>query len=140
VRDLPAWDVVWARVSRCLAEVATKVARKHPAAWSAMGRTQSDAFPFGAAVSFGKAANPSTDVEDVVISVSGHVDGDALRMSADVARGDGYVLADGPTIEVPLREAEQGLERVLESWLSELEVFLLQAAAPCVVRELSATR
>lgn len=129
MKDLPAWGAVYARVDRYLADLVSEVARMQPQLWSSVPRLRSDAFPFGATVSFGRGHRATAD-EDIVVSVSGHVDGDSLRMYCDVSRGDGYVLADGPTMIVPVREAKLDLVMMLERWLVELEVFLREEVAP----------
>jgi hypothetical protein len=127
------------RVDRCLADLAREVARRHPDVWSSFSRLRSDFFPFGANVGFGRGDRSTAD-EDVVVSVSGHVEGDSLRMYCDVSRGDGYVFADGPTVTVPVREAKTDLMTLLESWLVGLEAFLRDEATPLAVRELAAAR
>jgi hypothetical protein len=124
---------VYTRIDRGLADLAREVARQHPELWSSFSRLRSDIFPFRANVSFGRG-NPATADEDVVVSVSGHVDGDTLRMHSDVSRGDGYL--DGPTVIVPVSEAKENLVALLESWLTRLEVFLREEATPCPVSEL----
>ena len=137
VKDLPSWDAVWIRVRQCLADAVTEVAREHPAAWSSTYRARTEAFPFGATVSFGTGDRATAD-ESVVVSVSGFLDGDVLRMSADISRGDGFVLTDGPHAEVSVSDAERNLPELLEPWLNEIEAFLLRDAVSRVVRELSA--
>lgn len=137
MKRLPAWEALWMRVSTRLTEVTKKVTAAHPAAWSTISRNGTDAFPFRAAASFGRTGEPG--VEDVVVSVDCRVQGGNLRASVDVARGDGLVLADGPTVEVAASEVTKDLLGTLEPWLANVEEFLIEDALREVLRELADT-
>ena len=58
--------------------------------------------------------------EDVVVSVDCKDNDGALACSCDIARGDGYVLLDGPSCSVE----EEGADATLANWVAEVGSFL----------------
>jgi len=133
MKDPPIWDAVWDRVKLSLEEMAGAVKEVLPVVGCRISRTRSDTFPFDAAASFSRTG--ASDVEDAVVTVSGKAQGEQLHMSADVARGDGIILVDGPIVDVTAH-AKADLGRDLESWLIDIRIFLLQEAVQCLVCEL----
>jgi len=133
MKDLSTWDDVWVRVKLNLEDMAGAVTKTLPIVACQISRTKSDAFPFNATASFSRTGAPAD--EDAVVTVSGHACGETLHMSADVARGGGFVLLDGPIVEVTVRSTNEDLGRDLEPWLADIQTFL-QEAVGCLVREL----
>lgn len=124
------WDDVWAALQCAIAGVAADVKDGTTHVASACGRTRAAAFPFGAYLSFGLEDDASR--EDVVVAIDCRSDENGLLLTCDVARGDGYVLADGPTLAVTQLSASSA---EVALWLVDVAGFL-RAQVGLVKREL----
>jgi hypothetical protein len=125
-----SWNVLSARLTARLNDLASRVLAARPDAWSAVHAWPSNEFVLlSVHASFGRG-DRATALEDVVVSVQAHVKDDALRLSADIARGAGEVMAEGPTRVLSVRDAER--EALIASWCEHVEAFLAQADASVV--------
>ena len=119
------WHALSARVTAHLNDLASRVLAARPEAWASVHAWPSNEFVvLSVHASFGRG-DRATALEDVVVSVGAHVKGDALHLSADIARGGGEVIADGPTLLLSVRDAER--EALITSWCEGVEAFIAQA-------------
>lgn len=129
------FDDVWAEFQRRFADLARDVDAKTIGVASTAGRTTANAFPFGAYLSFGRQGDAGR--EDVVVSIDGKNTRDGVIMlTCDIARGDGYVLKDGPVLTVALSELECSPD--VPRWVASVSAFL-RAHTSLIVEELLAT-
>lgn len=127
------WDEVWSTVKLVFDELSSDVKAGARGIAEASGRTTAASFPFGAYLSFGIEGDATR--EDVVISVDCKRDDEALLFTCDIARGDGYVLRDGPTLLVSATDVESAPD--VDTWLAEVAAFLRTQSKP-IIAELSA--
>jgi hypothetical protein len=80
---------------------------------------RSESFPFYATVALSEA-DPAGD-EVVVLSIDVWTDGVAVKLSCDLADGDGRELAEGPACSMlaPLEDSQE-----LARWLRDAETFV----------------
>jgi hypothetical protein len=124
------WDDIWADLQCVFAGVAADVKEGTTHVASACGRTRAAAFPFGAYLSFGLQDDASR--EDIVVAIDCKYDGKGLLLTCDIARGDGYVLVDGPTLAIAQLSASSA---AVARWLVDVAAFL-RAQVGLVKREL----
>lgn len=74
----------------------------------------------------------------MVVCASGRLADRLLSLSSDVSRGNGYVLADGPCLDLPWSDESKDVTKVMESCLSALEEFIASTARRLAVHELDA--
>ena len=115
-------DTVWQRLDAVFQRLATEVQAVQPHVSWTSGHHATESFPLTAFVSFSR--NGRKEDEDVVVSVSAHISGNTLAMSSDIARGDGYVLADGPEAAYPIDLAPEELAERGTVLAAAIETFL----------------
>ena len=93
-------------------------------------RLEAAFFPLGGTLAVSRDADRQ---EDVVVSIDGHASDGRLHLTSDITCGEGHVLADGPTLELPLADSTNLLSAV-EPWLAEIEHFL-EHQLPLVLEE-----
>lgn len=112
------WDDVWVKLQRIFASVEAEVLASTSGVATNSGRTTAVMFPFGAYLSFGSEGDATR--EDVVVSVDCKEEGSSVACTCDIARGDGYVLIDGPACTVGKKKPDVTLSR----WVVEVGSFL----------------
>lgn len=95
------WEDVWDRLNDRLAAIAAVLSQRNPHLWWQAGHSDNAAMPFRAWASFGRNGIPGE--EDLVITVDFKRAEHSLEVTADIARGDGLVLADAPPKRISLR-------------------------------------
>ncbi len=125
------WEDVWDRLNKQLSAVATELSERNPHLWSQAGHSENAAMPFRAWVSFNRRGIPGH--EDIVISVDFKRVEHALEVTADIARGSGFVLAEAPPRRISmtmdtgsLREAILAAEQSTEDFISAHQPLLFQ--------------
>lgn len=124
------WNVLSAQLTAHLNDLASRVLAARPDAWAAVHAwPPTEFFVLSVHASFGRG-DCATAREDVVISVHAHVKDGALRLEADIARGGGEVIADGPMQLLSVHDAQR--EALIASWCEHVEAFIAQADASVV--------
>jgi len=119
---MPNRDTVWENLGVVFRWLVEQVTQVNAVAWSSSGRTSTDVFPFGAYLSFSRSGEPG--VEDLVISLDCKRVGEELVLSSDIAAGDGYVLADGPTVRIRLGDAIGDAPPEVSAWVDSVADFI----------------
>ena len=92
-----AWESAWDSVNGEFSRVAEVVLACNPNLWWECGHQDNESFPFRAYAAFSRQGTPGG--EDVVISFDFKRSDGELAFTSDVSRGDGEVLAAGPSSE-----------------------------------------
>ena len=95
-----AWESAWDSVNNEFTRVAEIVRACNPNLWWECGHQENESFPFRAYAAFNRHGSPGE--EDVVISFDFKRSERGLMFTSDVCRGDGEILADGPSSETQL--------------------------------------
>lgn len=93
----PAWEELWDRLNDFYAVLVSQLAACNDRLWSQIAHQETPAFPFTGYISLGRDGTPGN--EDLVLEWAVHRRDDRLRVTADIARGDGTVLAELPAEE-----------------------------------------
>jgi hypothetical protein len=110
------WDQAWDGLRRQFDDLGQRLKQLNPSLTWSTGRHANAAFPFRAYASFSRHGQRGE--EDVVLSVDCPGNDRVVRISADIASGDGIVLASrGP------REVQVTPEDV-QAEMAEVERFL----------------
>jgi len=88
----PAWEELWDRLNDFYAVLARQLAACNDRLWSQISHQETPAFPFTGYVSFGRSGAPGN--EDLVLEWAVQRRDGMLRVTADIARGDGTLLAE----------------------------------------------
>jgi hypothetical protein len=123
-------DAIWDRLDRALTTMAAAIRSAYPRALVEVTRLEAAFFPLGGTLAVSRDADRQ---EDVVVSIDGQTSDGRLRLTADIACGDGHVLADGPSLELALSGTPDLLSAV-EPWIVEIEHFL-EHQLPLVLEE-----
>jgi hypothetical protein len=91
------WDELWDRLNDFYAILVSQLAACNGRLWSQIAHQETPAFPFTGHVSLGRDGTPGE--EDLVLEWAVQRRDDRLRVTADIARGDGTVLAELPAEE-----------------------------------------
>jgi hypothetical protein len=110
------WDDAWTRLSAAYTWLAGEVVRVNPKVHFTSLRTAGATFVFGAYVSFSRLGVPGE--EDLVVSVNCKREGEGLRLTSDIATGDGMILAEGPRANIGEVAAE------LMGWVALVDDFV----------------
>jgi hypothetical protein len=117
------WDDVWSVLQQEFARLAADVTGHTADVVVQSGQGANEAFPFGCYLSFRRA---TAEDEDVVLSLDCWNKNDTVECRCDVARGDGYVLVDGPTAIITQSELQSS--SALWQWVGDVSQFVqLQA-------------
>jgi|GEM_PF-2786525 hypothetical protein len=129
-----SWEVIFSKLKPAFDALSGEVAKAHPQVRTRMGQAPAEHYPFNAYLSFDLTGEPGH--EDLVVSVHGKRVEAGLELSSDIARGDGYVLSDGPGRRVPLtQEAGEALLR----WADEVADYV-RTSSTLVVEALTFAR
>ena len=95
--------------------------------WSTIAHHETQVFPFTGYLALSKNGIPGE--EDLVLTLGVQRKGDRLFVRADIARGDGFILADGPAAEIagsPLDVAAllEARDRALQFFSERQEVVI----------------
>jgi hypothetical protein len=90
-----SWQAAWDSINDGFARVADGIRECNPALWWSCGHAENEMFPFWAYASFSKAGVAGE--EDLVLSLSFMRADGRLSFTSDIARGEGEILADGPS-------------------------------------------
>lgn len=94
------WEDVWDSVDTHFQVLAATLKTCNPQLWWSSLHSENRVFPFRAYATFSREGIPGD--EDVVVSLTFKSNGARLAFSSDISRGDGSILADGPTRSLPL--------------------------------------
>jgi hypothetical protein len=100
----PGWEELWERLNDFYAVLVSQLAACNERLWSQIAHQETPAFPFTGYVSLGRDGTPGD--EDLVLEWAVQRRDDRLRVTADIARGDGTVLA-----QLPAEEFAEGVDR-----------------------------
>jgi hypothetical protein len=117
------WEDVWDEVNRHFETVAKSLRAVNPDLWWSCGHSDNEFFPFRAHASFMKRWDPQ-ESEDVVIALDAHKSTSGLRLTADISRGDGEMLAEGPHRELTLATDTRTLREEITSWVDSCIAFI----------------
>jgi hypothetical protein len=92
-----AWEELWDRLNDFYAVLVSQLAACNNRLWSQIAHQETSVFPFTGYVSLGRDGKPGD--EDLVLEWAVERRDDRLRVTADIARGDGTVLAELPAEE-----------------------------------------
>jgi hypothetical protein len=93
----PAWEELWDRLNDFYAVLVGQLAACNGRLWSQIAHQETPAFSFTGYVSLGRSGTPGD--EDLVLEWAVQRRDDRLRVTADITRGDGTVLAELPAEE-----------------------------------------
>lgn len=93
----PGWEDLWDRLNDFYAVLVSRLAARNDRLWSQIAHQETPAFPFRGYVSLGRDGTPGE--EDLVLEWAVQRADGRLRITADIARGDGTVLAELPAEE-----------------------------------------
>lgn len=119
------FDALWMCMKVRLETIAKEIATKNSQLKWSIGRSDSQFFPFRAYASFNQKGTAGE--EDIVISIDFKSNDSSLKMSCDIARGDGEILADGPCLNINLEKEQTEVEDMFKSAQISIEVFLKQS-------------
>ena len=119
------FDAFWMWLKGRFEGVAKELATKNSQLRWSMGRSDSKFFPFRAYASFSKKGIAGE--EDIVISIDFKSNDSSLKMSCDIARGDGEVLVDGPCLDINLAKKQKAIEDMFENAQISIQAFLRQS-------------
>lgn len=122
---------VWKRVLPRLQALRDRLARRWPALTCDLGQHSTEVFPLTGYASISLSGNRQD--EDLVVSVSCRLEAGELECTADIANGQGTILADGPSAEIDLALDEDQVNQLLGTWISAVEGFLDESASNLVV-------
>lgn len=108
-----SWEQAWDAINDGFARVAADLRTCNPALWWSCGHAENETFPFWAYASFNKAGVAGE--EDLVLSFSFKRADRRLEFTSDIARGDGEILADGPSASTSLAVGVS----TLRDWIAE---------------------
>lgn len=86
----------------------------------AISRSNNDAFPIRANLSFMK----SRDSEEIAITVDVRIKGDQLMIESDISSDDGRIIAEGPSAVLKPVNGYDISDTELKRWVGEFETFL----------------
>src|SRR5512146_3130063 len=132
---MKTWDDVWNGLGEAFSRLVLELGRVNPRARATTGRTETAIFPFGAYLAFSRSGEPG--VEDVVVSVDCKREDGELKLSSDISRGDGYILAEGPEARVSAMNIDVSVPEEALEWLHEVIGFI-EASRELVCKELGA--
>lgn len=116
------WTEVGEAWDQFLGSLVAVLEERNPALKAQMGRHSNDAFPFRAWASFFR--HGTTGDEDLVISLDVSRKSDGFHAQADIARGDGAVLAESPIAMIDVSGDSAALRsQALAAW-AQIEAFL----------------
>jgi hypothetical protein len=117
----PVWDELWDRLNDFYRVLASQLAACNERLSSQISHQETSVFPFTGYVSFSRDGSGD---EDVVLEWAVQRRNDRLRVTADIARGDGTVLAELPAEELaePVEHSQiaQEQERAVRFFHSHL--------------------
>ncbi len=116
------WDHIWETFRALVQDLNDSLGVEARGYIVRLDRHSNDVFPFRAWVSYSPAAEP--DQEQLVISLDFKRSGHAIVGNIDIARGDGYVLADQAEFDLGgndggAGDAAAGIERALGTFLAD---------------------
>ena len=117
-----AWLAAGERWTEAVNEVAASLQEKNPALRLQQGLDGNDIFPLRGWASF--ARGETVGDEALVISLDVKAGVDEFRAEADIARGDGFVLAHSDAKTIPQAGDEGALRVRATQAISELTAFL----------------
>lgn len=108
-----SWEPAWDAINDGFARVAADLQERNSALWWNCGHADNEAFPFWAYASFNR--DGMAGEEDLVVSLSFKRADGQLAFTSDIARGDGEILADGPSSSISLAVDLS----TLRAWIAE---------------------
>lgn len=93
----PAWEELWDRLNDFYAVLVSQLTACNDRLWSQVAHQETPAFPITGYVSLGRDGTPGN--EDLVLEWAVQRRDNRLRVTADIARVDGTVLAELPAEE-----------------------------------------
>jgi hypothetical protein len=140
----PGWEELWDRLNDFYAVLVGELVACNERLWSQISHQETPAFPFTGYVSLGRGGTPGD--EDLVLEWAVQRCDDRLRVTADIARGDGTVLAELPAEEfaepVDHSSVAEAQERGFQFFRRHLELMKREVCrsvgsvpVPCAVRE-----
>jgi hypothetical protein len=120
----PGWEDLWDRLNDFYAVLVSQLAARNDRLWSQIAHQETPAFPFTGYVSLGRGGTPGD--EDLVLEWAVQRRDDRLRVTADIARGGGTVLAELPAEEfaepVDFLSIAEAQERAIRFFRGHLEL------------------
>lgn len=95
-----AWEEVWDAINAYFRLLATTLRSCNPNLWWACVHSENAKFPFRAHATFSREGIPGD--EDIVVSLTFKLADSKLLFFSDISRGNGSILAEGPTMGIPL--------------------------------------
>lgn len=118
------WEDLWDRLNDFYAVLVRQLATCNERLWSQISHQETSAFPFTGYVSLGRDGTPGD--EDLVLEWAVQCRDDRLRVTADIARGGGAVLAELPAEEfaepVDFLSVAEAQERAIRFFRRHLEL------------------
>jgi hypothetical protein len=109
-----SWEEAWDSINDSFTRVAIDLRHRNPTLWWSCGHAENETFPFWAYASFNRSGTAGE--EDIVLSLSFKRAEGQLHFTCDIARGDGEIVADGPSSSVPLAADVPSIR----DWIAEL--------------------
>lgn len=117
------WDNVWSRLELLFDKMARMISSSIPNLHWVCGRGANEAFPFRSYATF------ENGDKVIDVSVDCKLSGELLYICADIAREQGFVLADTPITEISLQQAESTIVSQIETAINQIEEMLVQHIA-----------
>ena len=89
------WERLWDAINDAFVTLAESLQSVNPELWWTCAHAENAVFPFWAYASFSAQGIPGE--EDVVIAISFKSTENSLHFTCDISRGNGEILADGPS-------------------------------------------
>jgi hypothetical protein len=111
-------EEIWGRLRKTFEQIEIQIKSSIPNLVLTTRHHKNPAFPFWA---YGTYDNNSKSID---VSVDFKLEGQFLLISADIAREEGFVLADSQTFKVNLQKSEEELISELEMAITHIELFI----------------
>lgn len=112
-------DVLWMRLQEVMANFSVRLSNEDSELRCSIVRLRNEAFPLRGYLAFQKHSN-----DEVAIFVDMQCDEFEASISSDVSLEDGFVIADGPSLSVPLVVSKVEFELEIECWIKNFGKFL----------------